>query len=187
MGRLVYVMGPSGAGKDAVLGAARARIDGRHPVVFAHRYASRPPAPGHPHEVALGPGEFALRDARGLFAFVWSAWGVRYGIGGEVDAWMARDLVVVVSGSREHFATLGPGHPGLLPVLITASPEARAQRLHARGREDAPAIARRLARGEAFSPVHPALVTIENEGPLEEAVGAFVDVAVAAAGGSLLA
>lgn len=187
MGRLVYVMGPSGAGKDAVLGFARTRIDGRHPVVFAHRYADRPPGPGHPNEVSLGPGEFALRDARGLFAFSWAAWGVRYGVGIEVERWAARDLVVVVSGSRAHFATLNPARPDLLPVLITASPGVRERRLHARGREDATAIAERLQRGEAFAPVHPALVTVDNDGPLAEAGTVFVDVLVAATGGPLMA
>jgi ribose 1,5-bisphosphokinase len=174
MGRLVYVMGPSGAGKDAVLGFARGRLDGRQPVVFAHRYATRPPGPGHPNEVSLGAGEFALRADRGLFRFDWAAWNVRYGVGAEVDDWAAHGLVVVVSGSREHFVAAGCRHPGVLPVLITASPAVRARRLRARGREDAAAIAERLRRGAAFAPAHPALVTIDNDGPLEEAATAFV-------------
>jgi ribose 1,5-bisphosphokinase len=174
-GRVVYVMGPSGAGKDAVLGFARERLDGRHPVVFAHRYTTRPPGPGHPNEVSLGVGEFALRAARGLFRFEWSAWSVRYGVGVEVGDWAARGLVVVVSGSREHFVAAGHGHPELLPVLITASAAVRERRLHARGREGAAAIADRLRRGEAFGPSHPALVTIANDGPLEEAGTLFTE------------
>jgi ribose 1,5-bisphosphokinase len=173
-GRLVYVMGPSGAGKDAVLSFARAHVDGRRPIVFAHRYATRPPDPRHPNEVALGAGEFALRAARGLFRFDWTAWDVRYGIGTEVGSWEARGLVVVVSGSREHFVTAGHRDPALLPVLVTASLAARERRLHARGREDAAAIAERLRRGEDFAPSHPALVTIANDGPLEEAGAALV-------------
>jgi ribose 1,5-bisphosphokinase len=187
MGRLVYVMGPSGAGKDAVLGFARERIDGRHPVAFAHRYTTRPPGPGHPNEVSLGPGEFELREGRGLCAFAWAAWGVRYGVGIEVDLWAAHGLVVVVSGSRAHFATVDPGRADLLPVLVTAAPAIRGRRLRARGREDAGAIAERLRRGDALVPAHPALVTIENDGPLAEAGTSLVDLLIAAAGGPLVA
>jgi ribose 1,5-bisphosphokinase len=175
-GRLVYVMGPSGAGKDAVLTFAREWLDGRQPVVFAHRYATRPPGSGHPNELALGAGEFALRAARGLFRFDWAAWDVRYAVGTEVTDWAARGLVVVVSGSREHFVAAGHRDPAVLPVLITASAAVRERRLHARGREDAAAIAHRLRRGAAFAPCHPALVTIANDGPLEEAGAAFVAV-----------
>lgn len=176
-------MGPSGAGKDAVLGFARERLDGRHPVVFAHRYATRPPGPGHPNEVPLGAGEFTLRAARGLFRFDWSAWGVRYGVGVEVCDWTARGLVVVVSGSREQFAAAGRRDPALLPVLITAARAVRERRLHARGREGAAAITERLRRGEAFAPKHPDLVTIVNDGPLAEAGEAFAALLTSHAGG----
>jgi ribose 1,5-bisphosphokinase len=41
-GALVYVMGPSGAGKDSVLGRARAMLSTDLPIVFAHRYITRP-------------------------------------------------------------------------------------------------------------------------------------------------
>ena len=40
-GQLIYVMGPSGAGKDSLLGYARERL-AEQPLVFAHRYITRP-------------------------------------------------------------------------------------------------------------------------------------------------
>lgn len=171
--RLVYVMGPSGAGKDAVLERVRRDLDGRIPVVFAHRYTTREPGFGHPNEVALGPGEYALRRARGLFAFSWDAWSVRYAVGSEIREWLARDLTVVVSGSREHFMREPPCVSALLPVLITAAFAERARRLRARAREPEAAILERLRRGDAFHPTHPDLVTITNDGPLEQAAAAF--------------
>ena len=172
---LVYVMGPSGAGKDAVIAFARARLDGGKPVVFAHRYATRPPGAGHPNEIALGEGELALRRARGLFAFEWRARGVSYGVGIEIRAWAERGLLVVVSGSREHFMAEACREPGILPVLVTASEAERALRLRARAREDEASIVGRLQRGNALMPSHPALVTIDNEGPLELAGTAFAE------------
>jgi len=171
--RLVYVMGPSGAGKDSVLQRVRHELDGHGDVVFAHRYVTRPPDLRHPNEVALGPGEFALRQARGLFCFAWKAWAARYAVGLEIRQWLARELTVVVSGSREHFLHDPPDDPLLLPVLVTASLPERARRLRARAREPESAIVERLRRGEAMHPSHPALVTIDNDGPLEQAVAAF--------------
>ena len=174
--RIVWVMGPSGAGKDSVMAWARERLDGRARVVFGHRYATRPPDPRHPGEIAVGPGEFALRAAEGLFAFAWDAWDVRYAVGAEVRDWAARGLAVVVSGSRECFVASVHRDAGVLPVLITASAAVRARRLRARAREAEPAIVARLARGDALVPSHPALGTIANDGALEEAGARLVEV-----------
>ncbi len=178
---LVYVMGPAGAGKDSVLRYARERLGGRHPIVFAHRYITRPG--GHDIEdyIALSPGEFALRKRRGLFAFDWSAYGFRYGIGVEIRAWRAAGLTVVVDGSRAHFARHAAHLRGVIPVLVTVDEAELRRRLIRRGREGKAEIERRLRRARAFAPRHPALVTIDNSGPLERAGKAFCRILVAAA------
>jgi ribose 1,5-bisphosphokinase len=166
---LVYVMGPSGAGKDTVLRLARASLTAGERIAFAHRYVTRPADPRHENFVSLNSVEFATRNAAGLFALDWAAHGFHYGIGVEIDAWRQAGFVVVVSGSRAHFTTLRPRPAGLIPVLITAPPETLAQRLAARGREDPAAQAERLRRARRFTPVDPGLVTIDNSGPLERA------------------
>ena len=88
-GPLVYVMGPSGAGKDSVLERARSLLSVDTPVAFAHRYITRPADVGGENHVALTRAEFASRRAHGLFAFHWHAHGNDYGIGREVEAWRA--------------------------------------------------------------------------------------------------
>jgi ribose 1,5-bisphosphokinase len=173
-GPLVYVMGPSGAGKDSVLDRARTLVAADMPVVFAHRYITRPAEVGGENHVALSPAEFAFRRDRGLFAFHWQAHGNSYGIGSEIHGWRRAGLVVVVSGSREHFLAMGDGDTGLHPVLITASPARLLERLAGRGREDSRSAAERLQRGEAYAVESPRLVTIVNDGALEEAATAFV-------------
>ena len=173
-GPLVYVMGPSGAGKDSVLGRARAVMSIDTPVVFAHRYITRPPEAAGENHVALTRAEFALRRAHGLFAFHWQAHGNDYGIGREIYAWRKAGLKVVVSGSREHFQKVAGDDPDTYPVLITAPAERLSERLAARGREDAAAAARRLERGEAYEVIDPRLVTIVNDGALDDAAEAFV-------------
>ncbi len=174
MGPLVYVMGPSGAGKDSVLDRARGLLSIDAPVAFAHRYITRPADVGGENHVALSRAEFALRRARGLFAFHWQAHGNDYGIGREILAWRAARLTVVVSGSREHYEKVAGTDPGLHPVLLTAALDKLRARLVARGRENAAATASRLARSEALAVSDPRLVTIVNDETLDAAAEAFV-------------
>lgn len=171
---LFYVMGPSGAGKDSVLGRARALLPADASVVFAHRYITRPPETSGENHVALSGTEFALRRAHGLFAFHWQAHGNHYGIGREIHAWRKAGLTVVVSGSREHFQNVAGVDPDTYPVLITAPAELLRERLSARGREDEAAATRRLERSDAYDVHDPRLIAITNDGPLDEAAMALV-------------
>jgi ribose 1,5-bisphosphokinase len=173
-GPLIYVMGPSGAGKDSVLERARGLLSVDAPIAFAHRYITRPAGVGGENHVALSRAEFALRRAHGLFAFHWHAHGNDYGIGREIEAWRAAGLTVVVSGSREHYEKIAGTDPGLRPVLITAAIDKLRARLARRGREDAVAAASRLARSAAYPVSDARLVTIVNDGALDAAAEAFV-------------
>jgi ribose 1,5-bisphosphokinase len=173
-GALVYVMGPSGAGKDSVLDRARAMLAADLPVVFAHRYITRPADTGGENHVALSRAEFALRRTHGLFAFHWQAHGNDYGIGHEIHAWRRAGLTVVVSGSREHFRTMDGVDKDTVPVLITAPAGRLKERLLKRGREDAATAAERLRRGLADDLDVAGAVTIVNDGALDEAAQAFV-------------
>jgi len=156
-GPLVYVMGPSGAGKDSVMGRARALLPADAPVVFAHRYITRPAETGGENHIALNAAEFALRRTHGLFAFHWQAHGNDYGIGREIYAWRSAGL-----------------DDDTYPVLITASPQCLAERLATRGREDADAAALRIGRSDAYEVTDPRLATIMNDGALDEAAKTFV-------------
>jgi len=167
-------MGPSGAGKDSVLNRAREMLTADLPVAFAHRYITRPADAGGENHVALSPAEFARRRACGLFALHWQAHGNDYGIGGEIEAWRQAGLIVVMSGSREHFLTSGECAADIVPVLITAPKERLHARLAQRGREDAGAVMARLRRGTAYDLDVPGLTVIVNDGALDDAARAFV-------------
>ena len=174
MAPIIYVMGPSGAGKDSVLERARGMLPVDAAVAFAHRYITRPADSGGENHVALSRAEFALRRAHGLFAFHWQAHGNDYGIGREIETWRAAGLAVVVSGSREHYENIAGSDPGLHPVLITAAAETLRRRLATRGREDAVAAESRLARNDAYTVSDSRLVTIVNDGALDAAAKTFV-------------
>ncbi len=173
-GRLFYVMGPSGAGKDSLLAHARSHLPADAPVAFAHRYITRAGNAGGENHVALSHDEFAVRAAHGCFCMAWDSHGHRYGIGVEVEAWRQNGLSVVVNGSREWLPTAAERFPDIIPVAVVVDPAVLRARLERRGRESAAEIEERLSRAAAFRVAHPALVHIDNSGPLEHAGAAFV-------------
>lgn len=166
--RLVYVMGPSGAGKDSLLAYARKHV--REPrIAFAHRYITRK-SDGHENHVELTHDEFAARAQLGFFALEWSSHGFRYGVGVEIDAWLAAGSVVVVSGSRAHLPAALERYPQMCVVHIDAAPHVLAERLAMRGRETADEIRARLARSVRWAvPDGIALTAIDNSGTLDDA------------------
>ncbi len=170
-GRLVQVMGPSGAGKDTLIDYARARVDPAT-VIFARRFITRPAEAGGENHIALSGADFAARRQAGLFALTWQSHGFWYGIGAEIDLWLERNFVVVVSGSRAAWPLAKARYPDLLGLLIDAPAEIRAARLAARNREDEQAIRARLER-EVSLPLE-GLHRLSNDGPIAAAGEALV-------------
>jgi ribose 1,5-bisphosphokinase len=100
----------------------------------------------------------------------WDSHGYRYGVGIEIDAWLARDLTVVVNGSRDYVPAVRARYPQIAVVWISADPAALAARLQQRGRESDDEIAARLNRNGRLGVQPPAgVLRIENDGTLEEA------------------
>jgi ribose 1,5-bisphosphokinase len=169
-GRLFYIVGASGAGKDSLIRYARNKLGVHDAVVFAHRYITRAPDAGGENHVALSASEFTLRERNGLFALAWQSHGYHYGVGIEIDQWLERSLDVVVNGSRGYLAVARARYAELSVVWINAKPQVLAARLQRRGRESGSQIIGRLARAArpAVSPPPDAL-QISNDGPLEQA------------------
>lgn len=173
--RLVYVVGPSGSGKDSLLAYARRHVPNGTPLAFAHRYITRPMRPDDENHVALSDDEFAMRVSRGCMAMHWASHGHSYGIGIEIREWLACGLDVVVSGSREYLPRALSDYPDLALVLVTAPTEVLRARLEARGRETPDFIDARLRRAAAYRVMarKPALELV-NDGPLQRAGDALV-------------
>jgi ribose 1,5-bisphosphokinase len=173
-GRLVYVIGPSGAGKDSIIGYARQRLGAdRH--VFARRYITRPADSGGEDHIAIAPADFERDCAAGRFALSWRGNGLGYGVSAEIDLWMESGRHVVLNGSRGYLPNAAARYPSLLPVLITIDPAVLRQRLAARGRETSAEIEARIQRATELDAIdHPGLAVIANNGPLAEGGEAFV-------------
>ena len=167
-GRLYYIVGPSGSGKDSVIDYARPRVS--PDVQFARRTIARPASAGGENHIAVTPQEFDALLASDAFAMHWRANGHAYGIGREIRDWLEADSTVVVSGSRGHLPQALADFPRLQVVSITASPGILRARLAARGREDAKAIEARLARALALDlPPGAAAHEIVNDGEIADA------------------
>jgi phosphonate metabolism protein/1,5-bisphosphokinase (PRPP-forming) PhnN len=149
-GRLFYVIGPSGSGKDSLMRYGRQRLAGDPRVVFAHRYITRPVDLHGENHVALTEDEFDARLAAGLFAMHWESHGLRYGIGREINLWLAKGCNVVMNGSRAYLPEARRHYPALTAVLVTVSPEVLAARLRARGRETEDQVSQRITRARRF-------------------------------------
>ncbi|HRQ57231.1 MAG TPA: phosphonate metabolism protein/1,5-bisphosphokinase (PRPP-forming) PhnN [Azoarcus taiwanensis] len=173
---LYYVMGASGAGKDSLMRFVRQRCADT-PLMFAHRYITRPAEAGGEDHVAVSIEAFnRLRDA-GAFALHWSANGLHYGVGIEIEHWLAAGLKVVLNGSREHLPQASARFPRLRPIMIEVSPERLGERLRARGRESDAEVLARIDRGYRLPPpVHPRLCVVRNDDELELAGEALLDV-----------
>ncbi|HVI90397.1 MAG TPA: phosphonate metabolism protein/1,5-bisphosphokinase (PRPP-forming) PhnN [Dongiaceae bacterium] len=167
-GRLIYVMGPSGAGKDSVINFARIHGD---PVraAFAHRYITRPPAADAENHISLSEAEFETRKQVGWFALDWHSHGLRYGIGREIDLWLASGVAVVINGSRAYLAEAASRYPDLQPVLITAPAEIRLARLQSRQRESGGDIQARIDRQVDLANLSRPVCEIDNSHALAAA------------------
>lgn len=175
MPQLFYIVGASGVGKDSLMEYARLRINGSLPVLFAHRYITRPPKEGNENHVYVSAEEFRSRRDKGLFSLHWVSHGLYYGIGKEIDDWMAAGFNVVVNGSRQYLPVALERYPDMVTVSIEADPEIIRRRLISRGRESAPDIEKRLLRQpDKFDGAAASRISIHNNGPLEEGGNALV-------------
>jgi phosphonate metabolism protein PhnN/1,5-bisphosphokinase (PRPP-forming) len=138
---LVLVVGPSGAGKDTLLAAARDALSGDARFRFVRRVVTRSADAGGEDHEPVTEAEFVGRD----FALQWQAHGLRYGIPADVAADVASGVVVVANVSRAVIAEAAMRFP-VRVIEVTAPPRILAERLAMRGRETASAIAARLAR-----------------------------------------
>jgi len=173
-GNLIYVIGPSGAGKDSLIDFARKQLPTEHPVIFAHRYITRERAGGEDH-VPVSSHEFKLRQSKGCFAMDWEANGLQYGLGVELHQWMEAGLSVVVNGSRGYLDQALKRFKNLYPVLIDVDLGVLRQRLVDRGREDEPTINSRLERARAYAEIPNIAYKIQNNGALDEAGHSLID------------
>ncbi|MEQ1901213.1 MAG: phosphonate metabolism protein/1,5-bisphosphokinase (PRPP-forming) PhnN [Devosia sp.] len=181
-GRLVLVVGPSGAGKDTLIGKAKSALAGDRRFVFPRRVITREAVASlEDHDTSSGEA-FAAAAKSGQFALSWEAHGLSYGIPASIETDLAAGRTVIVNVSRKTVEAARRLHPDCQVLLIDAGVAVRAARLAARGRESGADIEARLQREGASLPPEVQATRIDNSGQIDVALKAFL-VAVGADGG----
>ncbi len=169
-GRLFAVVGPSGAGKDRLMGGLVAAC----PEIYrARRTITRPAAESEDFE-SLRMEDFVSQQRRGEFVLHWQAHGLCYGIRPAELSPLAQGRDVVFNGSRAALPGCLAAFPALRVIEICVSPEVLAERLAARGRETAQDIARRLERAALPLPAGIAALRVMNDTTPEAGIAALI-------------
>ena len=180
-GVFVAIVGPSGSGKDTLINFARTRLADRREFVFVRRIVTRPADRASEDHDSLSTAEFDRQERAGGFALAWPAHGLRYGLPASVDTDIDAGRVVVANVSRQIVGEIERRYARTTVVALSATPDIIAQRLAARGREDADAINRRIARMVDADALGPATIRLDNSGPLVLAGERLVDILAEAA------
>jgi ribose 1,5-bisphosphokinase len=161
-GRLVLVVGPSGAGKDTLLRLAQAACVDDDDIVFPRRIVTRESSADEDN-MAMSPDEFRRACEHGDFAVHWDAHGHSYALPLDINDDIRAGRAVVANVSRTVIAALREAYANVVVVAITAPPDVLAQRLAARARHSDGNLADRLTRGVDDATAQ-ADVTILNAG-----------------------
>lgn len=169
-GRLVYCMGPSGAGKDSLLDWLRAHLPQPSPVHWAQRTISRAATSGGEAHEGVSPQAFVALCSEHAFALHWQANGLRYGVRHAQLAPLALGHWVLLNGSRAYLPEALARFPDLVAVHITASPQVLRERLLSRGRETREEVEARVQRALTYTPPPDAAsLEVHNDGALGDA------------------
>jgi ribose 1,5-bisphosphokinase len=144
-GRLILVVGPSGAGKDTLLGFAKAACAEDAKIVFPRRVVTRE-ASSSEDNIALTPDGFREALARGDFAMHWEAHGHSYGLPRAIDDDIRAGHSVVVNVSRTVIEAARRAYANVVVIAITAPPEVLAERIQMRARSSDSNSEQRLSR-----------------------------------------
>ena len=144
-GALVVVVGPSGAGKDTLIGLAHTLCADDPRILFPLRIVTRQPSAAE-HYDSIAPVAFDDAIGQGAFAFWWEAHGLKYALPATIDAQITRGHTVVCNVSRGILSAVRSRYAHVTVVLVTAPQEVLAARLGARGREGGGAVTERIAR-----------------------------------------
>lgn len=173
--RLIFIIGPSGAGKDSLLNSLRQDVAAMTdaatppPLYFAKRTITRSHDQSNEDHEIVDASNFELLVKSEAFDMHWFANGLHYGVRHQELAPMSEGTWVMVNGSRGYLEEAKQRFPGLTVLFITAPVEVLRARLLSRGRENEQAIEARLSRLQDFT-LEPQDLCVSNGGSLADSV-----------------
>jgi ribose 1,5-bisphosphokinase len=144
-GRLILVVGPSGAGKDTLLNLAKASCADDSNIVFARRVVTRE-ASAFENNEQISVEDFRQAQLKGAYAMHWEAHGHCYGLPRMIDDDIRAGRTVIANVSRTVIGTMRGRYEQVVVVSITAPPQVLAERLAMRSRSTDGQLEHRLGR-----------------------------------------
>jgi ribose 1,5-bisphosphokinase len=174
-GRLVLVVGPSGAGKDTLINGARLQCANEPALVFPRRIVTRPSSAHEEHDT-LDLDSFNRALADGRFALWWEAHGHRYGVPISIDDDVRCGRTVVCNVSRAIVDHVRRRYAFVSVVLITAPRRILMQRLQTRERQSDGNLIGRVARSTELEASGQPDYAIHNVGSPMAGISRLLDV-----------
>lgn len=172
---LMYVVGPSGVGKDSLLNWLRVHVQTLVPMPalhFARRTITRAAGDASEDHEVVDAQQFEQLVQGGAFALYWEAHGLHYGVRHCEIA--GRGGWVMVNGSRAYLAQARARCPGLTVLHVSAPEEVVRQRLLARQRESLAEVEARVLRSQSAAlALAEGDLHIVNAGSLNETAAAL--------------
>ncbi|MFC5067055.1 phosphonate metabolism protein/1,5-bisphosphokinase (PRPP-forming) PhnN [Flaviflagellibacter deserti] len=165
-GGFVFVVGPSGSGKDSLIGYAKTALADDVSMVFPRRIVTRPSSAHEDHDT-IDETAFAEGESAGTFTLCWRAHGLGYALPKSALENVRQGHIAVCNISRRMVPWSRIHLPKVTVVEITAPIELLRERLAGRARIEDGDLNARLGRSlEVWTPVD---ATIVNDRTIEEA------------------
>jgi len=175
IGRLIVVVGPSGAGKDSIIKGAADYFQDNPRIDFVRRMITRECDPKSEIHDSVTEAQFIARQKRGEFSVWWQANGLYYGLPIELFERIDQGQLLIANGSRAAIADMRSKFKQLTVVHITVTAGVLADRLACRHRETADQIEQRLLRNKTMKPIEgDDVVTIDNSAARDTAINEFI-------------
>jgi len=145
-GRLILVVGPSGAGKDTLIGLAQTACADDSGIVFPRRVVTREASSSFEDNEQVSLDAFRKALARGDFTIHWEAHGHCYALPRAIDEDIRAGRIVIANVSRTVIDAMRRAYADVTVVSVTAPPEVLAERLATRARSSDGRVADRLRR-----------------------------------------
>lgn len=172
-GKLVFVVGGSGVGKDSLLIGAQNELEGDARFHFPKRLITRQAVAELEDHDTITFDDYTRLVIEGEAALNWQAHGLGYIIPKAIDEKLRAGKIVVCNVSRSIIAQAAQIYPVHIAEIV-ADLDLRAKRLANRGRETEDDIKQRLARTPIELPAEVPFTQIPNNSSLHEGIRALI-------------
>lgn len=170
-GKLFFLVGNSGSGKDSLLNEIQQRWPSSHPNLYVPtRYITRPTHETEPF-YSITIDEFQRMKKSGKFCFSWHIYDTHYGVPEDVIKRVKNGEFCIINVSRTIIKEIRKKYPKIKVIFVHVPFEITKQRIHNRGREstNSDQFKKRLARAKENEFFEDADHTIDNSGDLSNA------------------